>query len=98
MTREKAIEKYKSAVHSPGGIVWCGSADEAKTAMARIEREAAAFVDAASAFGMLKLDEPESLDVRINRTLNMELLSGRDNCAGNIKKALEVAGLQIVEK
>ena len=55
-------------------------------------------IDRFTALGMLKLDEPEPLDIRINRAINTELLSGRDKHAMNIKLALDGAGLKIVEK
>ena len=50
------------------------------------------------ALGMLKLDEPKSLDARINYAINYEMCSNKTVQAREIKAALDRAGLKIVDK
>lgn len=57
MTRDEAILKTKIAMNHPGGVVWCSNQQEANEAIAKIERDAEHFVDAAVILGLLKLEE-----------------------------------------
>ena len=56
------------------------------------------WIDRFVALGMLKLDEPKSLDARINYAINYEMCSNKTVQAREIKAALDRAGLRIVEK
>ena len=56
------------------------------------------WVDMFVSLGMLKLDEPKSLDARINYAINYEMCSNKTVQAREIKAALDRAGLKIVEK
>lgn len=86
MTRDEAIEKVEACfLFNRPGQEWVFNPRY--------------LMDAFVELGMLKLDEPKTLDARINTAINEELLCGkREKCAGSVKKALDAAGLKIVEK
>lgn len=95
MTRDEAICKTKAAMYHSDGVIWCSNLNEA---IAKIERNAVRFVDAAVALGMLKIDEPQTVDTRITESLRISLgvfLSSSER--ERLKDQLSARGLRIVE-